>query len=126
MDCLSIIPPSDYLSKVVPISLATKFVRHCPVNNYRDFDSLLVWASIYVMYDFLGVLEIFEVLLDRLSQADEPVHFYRSDDLVVALKVMLQEADMSDDIELIDRILSLQDKFIGLGVGDIQEIQEGY
>ncbi len=114
------------ISKVVPISLATKFVRHCPVNNYRDFDGLLVWASIYVMYDFLGVLEIFEVLLDRLSQADEPVHFYRSDDLVVALKVMLQEADMSDDIELIDRILSLQDKFIGLGVGDIQEIQEGY
>lgn len=114
------------LSKVVPISLAAKFVRHCPVNSYRDFDGLLVWASIHVMYDFLGVLEIFEVLLDRLSQADEPVHLYRSDDLVVALKVMLQEADMSDDIELIDRILSLQDKFMGFGVDGIQEIQEGY
>ncbi len=114
------------LSKVVPISLANKFVRNCPVNSYRDFDGLLVWASIYVMYDSLGVLEIFEVLLDRLSQAGEAVNIYRSDDLVVALKVMLQEADMSDDIGLIDRTLSLQDKFMSFGVDGIQEIQEGY
>jgi hypothetical protein len=111
---------------VVPISLANKFVRNCPVNSYRDFDGLLVWASIYVMYDSLGVLEIFEVLLDRLSQAGEAVNIYRSDDLVVALKVMLQEADMSDDIGLIDRTLSLQDKFMSFGVDGIQEIQEGY
>nr|WP_319396101.1 hypothetical protein [uncultured Desulfobacter sp.] len=65
------------------------------------------------------VLKILENLIDRLSSLSEPLYFHQPDALITALKRLLQEADLSDNNEFINRVLNIQDWFLDHGVKEL-------
>jgi len=108
--------------KFVPLSLVKLFIVNAPVEHVRDIDGTFYWLESNVMAVPDDVLEILEILVNRLSALTGYIHFYNPDALLTTLKLLLQEADLSDDNEFIDKVLSVQDWFLDHGVNELEAL----
>lgn len=113
----------DYV-KFIPDALIDLFIQQASIENFRDINGLFVWMENKVVTNSERILELIEKLVDRLSTIREPLHFYRPEHLITTLKLLLQKADMMDDVGFINRILAVQDWFIGQGISDLDEMIE--
>jgi len=111
-------------SKFVPVSLIKLFVANTPAEHIRDVDGAFYWLEQNVMTMPNDVLEILENLVARLSGLKGPFYFHKPDALISTLKMLLQEADLSDNIEFIDKVLSVQDWFLDHGVKELESLLE--
>ena len=70
----------------------------------------------------VDVLEVLEKLIERLSNVTSHIYINRPDALLTTLKLLLQEADLSDDNSFINRVLSVQDWFLDQGVTELETL----
>lgn len=110
--------------KTVPFSLVKLFVQNVPAEYVRDVDGVFYWLEQNVIVMPFRVLRILEDLIDRLSNLSGHLYFHRPDALITTLKLLLQEADLSDDNEFINRVLHIQDWFLDRGVKELEVLLE--
>lgn len=102
--------------RFVPLSLINLFIANAPLENLRDIDGVFNYFQKSVAVDTINTLEALERLVLRLSELPKPIYFHRPDALLTTLKLLLQEADLSDDNNFINRVLAVQDWFFDNGV----------
>jgi hypothetical protein len=108
--------------RFVPFSLIKLFITNAPIEHVREIDGTFNWLEKNVASDPINTLEILEKLVERLSDLRDHLYFHRPDALLTTLKLLLQEADLSDDINFINRVLSVQDWFLNHGVTELETL----
>lgn len=83
--------------------------------------SVLEWAAHEASSDTLAVLGVLEQLADGFEDGRFR-GLYGGRELVSALTVVLREADETDDPALIDRVVTLQDRLLRLGITDVDRM----
>lgn len=81
---------------------------------------LLDWLAVLSIRDPLASLELLEILADKLS-AESTRRLYEGKSLIQALNSLLREADETDDGQLINRVIGLQDRFLQLDLYGIED-----
>ena len=110
--------------RCIPLSLVHNFINTTPVDHLRDIDGIFDWSEYHVLSSPEDVLDVLEIVVNRLSKLAETEHiyFYRADSLITTLKCLLQEADLSDNNYFIDQVLSLQYWFLDHGADELEEL----
>ncbi|WP_269620260.1 hypothetical protein [Zhongshania sp. BJYM1] len=108
--------------RFVPFSLIKLFIAKAPIEHVREIDSTFNWLEKNVASEPISILEVLEDLVERLSDLPSHIYFHRPDALLTTLKLLLQEADLSDDDDFIDRVLSVQDWFLNHGVTELEAL----
>ena len=108
--------------RFVPFSLIKLFIAKAPIEHVREIDGTFNWLEKNVVSEPISTLEILEYLVERLSELTSHIYFHRPDALLTTLKLLLQEADLSDDDDFINRVLSVQDWFLNHGVTELETL----
>ena len=87
-----------------------------------DVSDLLEWLGYEARRDPLSALGVAEVFAEKLEKEMNPHQLWRTQALIAALNEILREADETDDPELIQRAICLQDRFLKLDVSGIEEL----
>ncbi|MFK5950094.1 MAG: hypothetical protein QM500_15125 [Methylococcales bacterium] len=111
--------------KYIPGSLIILAIENTPLTKFREIDGLFIWMENVVLTNAEDVLTLMERLIERLSSITEVLNFYRPEHLVTTLKLLLQEADMNDDENFINRVLAVQDWFLDNNVDGLEDLLEG-
>jgi hypothetical protein len=70
----------------------------------------------------LELLELTETLAEKLETTMNAQQLWHTEPLIVALNEILREADETDNSELIQRAINLQDRFLRLDVRGMEEL----
>lgn len=108
--------------RFVPFSLIKLFIANAPIEHVREIDGAFNWLEKNVAFEPISILEVLEDLVERLSDLNSHIYFHRPDALLTTLKLLLQEADLSDDNNFINRVLSVQDWFLNQGVTELETL----
>ncbi|MEF2144384.1 MAG: AAA family ATPase [Desulfovibrionaceae bacterium] len=85
------------------------------------------WLPLRVQIAPMEVLEYLEALVAGFGAKDNASQIYGSQDAIPpTLQVLLAEADESNDLQLINRVIAVQDGLLQLGFGGIEELYENY
>ena len=114
----------EYLNRV-PSSIIELYIINAPEDSLGDIDGIFSWFAGSTLYQPDQTLVLLELLISRFS-TDQQCHFYRTEDLVVAIKMLLQHADLIDDDSFVHRVLCVQDWFLVKGVKEIESLLEAY
>jgi hypothetical protein len=87
-----------------------------------DVYHFLEWLGYEARRDPLFALDVVEELASKLEREMKPYQIWHTKPLIAALKEILSEADETDDSKLIQRAISLQDRFLRLDVYGIEEL----
>jgi len=79
------------------------------------------WISFQSNLDPFATLELCEQLIERLTTCSIDLHGNRSNSLISALTAILREADESNNSDLINRAVHLQDQFLMMGVNGMDK-----
>ncbi|NQZ10507.1 MAG: hypothetical protein HRT35_25420, partial [Algicola sp.] len=110
--------------KFVPLSIVRLFIAKSPADHVREVDGLFYWLECNVQSQPENVLGLLEAIVSRLTGKSSNVYFHQPEALLVTLKALLQEADLTDDAEFIDRVLVVQDWFMEKGVRELESLLE--
>lgn len=77
------------------------------------------WLSVESVRDPLGALIVLEELAVYIQKHQTKGRLFSGGELVSALNATLREADERDDAALIQRVIDLQDKFLQVGVTEV-------
>lgn len=92
-----------------------------PDNQPFGLFTFLDWIADLAGRDPISALEICERLAKRLGEMASPYHIWHHEPLIAALSSILREADETDDDELINRAVRLQDFFLRLDMPGIDD-----
>ncbi|OOZ38055.1 hypothetical protein BOW53_16665 [Solemya pervernicosa gill symbiont] len=67
-------------------------------------------------------LAITEQMLSMIKHREEPCHIWKSEEITNILASLLREADASDNLELIERTINVQDRLLELGTFGMDEL----
>jgi hypothetical protein len=87
-----------------------------------DFDGLLEWLAHESRRDPLSALDFTETLVDKLEDKINQSSIWETKPLIVALNEIFREADETNDLHLIKRVIDLQDRFLKLNIYGIEEL----
>jgi hypothetical protein len=87
-----------------------------------DVYHFLEWLGYEAHRDPLFALDVAEVLAEKLERNMKPHQIWHTQPLIAGLNEILREADETDDPELIQRAISLQDRFLRLDIHGIEEL----
>lgn len=87
-----------------------------------DFDDFLEWLGYESRRNPLFVLELIELLGEKFDTTLNPGLVWRTEPLIAALNEILREADESDDLQLIQRAINVQDRFLRLNIRGMEEL----
>lgn len=82
----------------------------------------LEWLSHEARRDPLFTLDVAEILAEKLETKMRSHQIWHTQPLITALNEILREADETDDPELIQRAINLQDRFLRLDIYGIEEL----
>jgi hypothetical protein len=88
----------------------------------RDIYHFLEWLGYEARRDPLFALDVVEELASKLEMEMKPYQIWHTKPLIATLKEILSEADETDDSELIQRAINLQDRFLRLDIHGIEEL----
>jgi hypothetical protein len=108
----------------INLEIINLFIEYSISSKSREIDGVFFWLEKNVLHMPNEILNTLEKIIGRFSDESEPVHFYEKEPLLSTLKSLLQEADLSDDEEFINRVLSAQYWFLDKGVQDIEKLIE--
>jgi hypothetical protein len=83
---------------------------------------LLRWLEDFAIRDPLAALAVFERLATKLEGVGDPVRLWPTDPVIAGVASILREADQTDDESLIHRAVTLQDRFLRIGIRGIEEL----
>jgi len=107
----------------IPRELAFAFLDALPASARGfDFDGFLQWLGYESRRDPLSALELTEALAEKFETIINASLLWQTDPLISALNEILREADETDDRQLIQRAINLQDRFLRLGVRGMEEL----
>jgi hypothetical protein len=110
--------------KLLDASFAILFIRKMCVDiNGHAHSDLFDWIAWFVQKDAAAGIEVCECLVDKLA-ANGVSRLWHSEPLLAALNAILREADESDDAELINRAVRLQDQFLRMDIAGMEEFLE--
>ena len=110
-------------TKLIPMVVIELFLKNSPLKYIRDINGAFKWFKIHVSSMPDAVLIQLEVIIERFNQIQGQSYFSGIDGLIVTLRLLLQEADLTDDVEYINRVIAVQDWFIENGAG-IEQLLE--
>lgn len=86
------------------------------INNFLD------WLGYQARRESLFALDLVERLTEQLERDMKPYQLWHTQPLIAALNEIFSEADETDNPELIQRAISLQDRFLRLDIHGIEEL----
>jgi hypothetical protein len=92
------------------------FAGRSYINNFLD------WLGYQARRDSLFALDLVERLTEKLERDMKPYQLWHTQPLIAALNEIFSEAGETDDPELIQRAISLQDRFLRLDIHGIEEL----
>uniref|UniRef100_UPI004055A11A AAA family ATPase n=1 Tax=Candidatus Electronema sp. TaxID=2698783 RepID=UPI004055A11A len=112
--------------KLLDASFAVLFIRKMRVDiNGHAHSDLFDWIAWFVQKDAAAGIEVCECLVEKLAESGAAVsQLWHSESLLSALKNILREADESDDADLINRAVRLQDQFLRMDIAGMEEFLE--
>lgn len=108
--------------RYIPYNLIDLYVRNAPIDSVREIYGLFIWLENNVINSPGTTLKLLENLVERLSESSEQFYFHTEDKLITTLKLLLQEADLSDDLEFINQVLKVHDWFLDHGVSKLDKL----
>ena len=87
----------------------------------RDIDDFLEWLSCEARLNPQSALKFTEMLAEKIETQGNTYRFWNAEALIMTLNEILREADETDDPELIQRAIALQDRFLRLNIRGIEE-----
>jgi ATPase family associated with various cellular activities (AAA) len=105
--------------------LALAFIESLPASTSEfDFDGFIEWLGYESCRNPLSALELTEALAEKLETTINASQLWQTKPLISALNEILREADETetDDPQLIQRAINLQDRFLRLGVHGMEEL----
>jgi hypothetical protein len=106
----------------IPRELALAFLEALPASARGfDFNGFLQWLGYESRRDPLSALELTETLAEKFETIIN-ASLRKTDPLISALNEILREADETDDQQLIQRAINIQDRFLRLGVRGVEEL----
>ena len=87
-------------------------------HTIRNF---LKWLGYEARLNPLLALEMAETLVDTLDAKAQSHHLSHTEHLITSLNEILREADETDDPDLIQRAINLEDRFLRLEIYGIEE-----
>jgi len=87
-----------------------------PNDQHFDLHTFLDWIADFSGKNPIAALDICERLAERLGTMPTPYRIWHTEPLITALSSILREADETDDAELIDRAVRLQDQFLRMDI----------
>ena len=107
---------------LIPREFAFAFIEALPASTSEwDFQGFLKWLGYESCRNSLFVLELTEALAQKLETINAS-QLWQTQPLISALNEILREADETDDPQLIQRAINLQDRFLRLGVYGMEEL----
>jgi hypothetical protein len=106
----------------IPLNLIRLFISRINFTRTGEVDGLFFWFEKNVSWIPHDVLELLEKLMEQLKKLDQSMYFHDTDALITTIKLLMQEADLSDDSEFIDRVLGAQDWFYDQGVNELERL----
>jgi hypothetical protein len=101
----------------IKCSLALSFLRQASSIKARShLDGFLEWLSYEASHNPISALGMTELLLDQLESQMVRQHIWHIEPLIAVLSTILREADETDDLELIQRSIDVQDRFLRLEI----------
>ena len=83
------------------------------------------WLPFESKRDPISTLEVLELLADVIEgKTDRSDLHLRSEDIATAFVQILREADELNDSELLKQVIILQDKFLKIGLDQIEKLYE--
>ncbi|PSB30818.1 AAA family ATPase [Chlorogloea sp. CCALA 695] len=108
---------------LISSDLALAFLDALPVSSERyEIYHLFEWLSYEASRDPLSALDVTEVLAEKLEGKLTTQALGRTQPLIKALNEIFREADETDDLNLIQRVIKLQDHFLKLNINGIEEL----
>jgi hypothetical protein len=102
---------------------AFAFIEALPASTSElAFQGFLKWLAYESCRNSLFVLELTEALAQKLETTINATQLWKTQPLISALNEILREADETDDPQLIQRAINLQDRFLRLGVRGMEEL----
>ena len=103
--------------------LAFTFLEKLPAStNNNDLNGFFEWLGYESRRNPLSAMELTEVLVEKFETTINAEIFWHTQPLIAALNEILREADERDDPQLIQRAISLQDRFLMLGISGMEEL----
>ena len=87
-----------------------------PDDQHLDPHTFLDWIADFAGRNPVAALDICERLAERLGGMPTPYRIWRAEPLISALSSILREADETDNAELINRAVCLQDQFLRMDI----------
>ena len=113
---------TDNKITLIPPKFACAFIEALPASTSEfDFQGFLKWLDYESCRNSLFVLELTEALAQKLETINAS-QLWQTQPLISALNEILREADETDDPQLIQRAINLQDRFLRLGVRGMEEL----
>jgi hypothetical protein len=109
---ITLIPPKFAFALIEALSAST---------SEFDFQGFLKWLGYKSGRNSLFVLELTEALAQKLETINAS-QLWQTQPLNSALNEILREADETDDPQLIQRAINLQDRFLRLGVYGMEDL----
>jgi len=107
---------------LIPRDFAFAFIEALPASTSEfDFQGFLKWLGYESCRNPLSVLELTEALVQKLETINAS-QLWQTQPLISALNAILREADQTDEPQLIQRTINLQDRFLRLGVRGMEEL----
>jgi len=105
---------------------ALAFIEALPASTREfAFQGFLKWLGYESCRNSLFVLELTEALAQKLETTINASKLWQTKPLISVLNEILREADETDDPQLIQRAINLQDRFLRLGVRGMEELLDG-
>ncbi|WP_444935856.1 hypothetical protein ACJJIW_17185 [Microbulbifer sp. JMSA004] len=106
----------------VPLELIRVYINYIEFSHLREVDGIFLWLEKHALLMPRDILGVLEKLIERLKELDQAIYFHRPEALITTIKLLLQEADLSDDNEFIDRVLAAQEWFYDQGVNELERL----
>ncbi len=116
----------DEKGKYIDAKTGELFIKYLNLDDDKihQMYSFIDWIEYQATINPMIALELCENLLSRLQSLKSKPNLWHSKPLISTLTKILREADEMDDIELINRAVSLQDQFLLMGINGIDEYFE--
>jgi len=102
---------------------AFAFIEALPASTSEfAFQGFLKWLAYESCRNSSFVRELTEALAQKLETTINATQLWQTKPLISALNEILREADETDDPQLIQRAINLQDRFLRLGVRGMEEL----
>lgn len=109
--------------KFVQRELALSFLEALPASARGfDFHGFLEWLGYESRRNPLSTLELTEALAEKLETTMNTNLLWHTEPLIVALNEILREADETDNPEIIQRAINLQDRFLRLDIRGMEDL----